>query len=84
MSMLTVRQIDQEDKEWLQREAERQQLSMEALVRRWIHEKRQQSMKQARPSAIVRRYFGPKGGVDLGERGTFGFELPDLQNPDAP
>lgn len=78
MTMLTVRQIDRADKEWLQREAARQHLSMEELVRRLIHEKRQQSMEQVRPSEIVRRYFGPQGGVDLGERKRFGFEVPDL------
>jgi hypothetical protein len=83
MSMLTVRQIDRADKEWLQREAARQQLSMEELVRRGIHEKRQQSMQQARPSAIVRRYFGPEAGIELGRHGTFGFELQDLEDGEA-
>jgi len=80
MAMLTVRQIDQADKEWLQHEAARQNLSMEELVRRLIHEKRQQSMQRALPSEIVRRYFGPQDGVELGERKKFGFEAPDFRD----
>lgn len=83
MAMLTVRQIDQADKEWLQKEAARQQLSMEALVRRLIHEKRQQSMENAKPSDIVRRYFGPQRGVELGARKRFGFDPSRLQDLDA-
>jgi plasmid stability protein len=81
MAMITVRQIDQADKEWLQREAARQGVSMEEMVRRLVREKRQQSMTQAKPSEIVRRYFGPQGGVELGERSGFGFEVPDFQDP---
>jgi plasmid stability protein len=79
MAMLTVRQIDPADKAWLQREAARQHLSMEELVRRLIREKRQESMAQAKPSEIVRRHFGPRGGVDLGERARFGFQAADLR-----
>jgi Rps23 Pro-64 3,4-dihydroxylase Tpa1-like proline 4-hydroxylase len=84
MAMLTVRQIDRADKEWLQQEAARQQLSMEELVRRLIHEKRQQSMEQRSPSAIVRRHFGPQKGIDLGERRRFGFDVPTFQDTEAP
>ncbi|MEA3640811.1 MAG: hypothetical protein VBE63_12820 [Lamprobacter sp.] len=80
MAMLTVRQIDREDKEWLQQEAARQRLSMEALVRQLIHEKRQQSTKKAQPSEIVRQYFGPERGIDLGERGRFGFQASNLED----
>ncbi|NBC15544.1 MAG: hypothetical protein GVY09_19810 [Gammaproteobacteria bacterium] len=57
---------------------------MQELLRRWIREKRQQSMQQVRPSVIVRRYFGPEAGVELGERRTFGFALSDLEHPEAP
>jgi plasmid stability protein len=81
MAIITVRQIDQADKEWLQREAARQGVSMEEMVRRLVREKRQQSMTQAKPSEIVRRYFGPQGGVELGERAGFGFEVPDFRDP---
>lgn len=84
MAMLTVRQIDRADKEWLQNEAARQQLSMEELVRRLIHEKRQQSMEHSSPSDIVRRHFGPRGGIDLGERRRFGFDMPTFPEADAP
>jgi plasmid stability protein len=84
MAMLTVRQIDRADKEWLQKEAARQQLSMEELARRLIHEKRQQSMEQRSPSEIVQRHFGPQGRIDLGERRRFGFDAPTLQDTEAP
>jgi hypothetical protein len=76
--MLTVRQIDPTDKKWLQSEAERQQLSMEELVRRLIREKRQQSQERARPSEIVGRLFGAQHGIELGEHAQFGFRPPDL------
>lgn len=78
MAMLTVRQIDQADKEWLQREAARQHISMEELVRRLIREKREQTASQVKPSEIVRHYFGPQRGVELGERKTFRFIVPDF------
>lgn len=81
MPMLTVRQLDQADKDWLQSEAARQCLSMEELVRRLIREKRRQALAQAKPSDIVRRHFGPQAGVELGEREAFAFEPPDLQEP---
>ncbi len=83
MAMLTVRQIDPADKEWLQKEAARQQLSMEAMVRRLIREKRQQSLAETKPSDIVRRYFGPDRGVELGARERFGFKAPNLDDLDA-
>jgi hypothetical protein len=83
MAMLTVRQIDRADKDWLQKEAERQQLSMEALVRRLIHEKRQQSMVESKPSDIVRHYFGTGCGVELGARRRFGFDAPNLEDQDT-
>ena len=69
MSMLTVRQIDPADKEWLQNEAKRQHLSMEELVRRLIREKRKHSVAPTKPSEIVGRHFGMRRGVDLGDRG---------------
>jgi hypothetical protein len=84
MAMLTVRQIDPADKDWLQGEAERQHLSMEELVRRMIREKRQQSLRRDKPSEIVRRYFGPNDGIELGARARFGFEAPDLPDADDP
>lgn len=83
MSMLTVRQIDPADKDWLSREARRQQLSMEGLVRRLIREKRQQSSARRCPSEIVEHHFGRRHGVDLGERQRFGFQAPDLHDPDV-
>ncbi len=84
MAIITVRQIDRADKEWLQREAARQGLSMEELVRRLLREKREQSISRIKPSEIVRRYFGPQGGVELGERARFGFKAVDLQDSSVP
>ena len=84
MAMLTVRQIDQGDKDWLQSEAERRHLSMEELVRRMIRDERQRSLRRRKPSEIVLRYFGPDAGVDLGERARFGFEARDLLGPEDP
>ena len=83
MSMLTVRQIDPDDKQWLQQEAARQGLSMEELVRRLIRQKRRESIAGARPSEIVERHFGARNGVDLGDRKRFGFHPPELEDLDA-
>jgi len=83
MSMLTVRQIDPDDKQWLQQEAARQRLSMEELVRRLIREKRRESIEGARPSEIVGRHFGARNGVDLGDRKRFGFHPSELEDLDG-
>jgi hypothetical protein len=83
MAILTFRQIDPADKEWLQRKAVREGLSMKERVRRLAREKRQQCMAQTKLSEIVRRYFGPQGGVELGERARFAFKVPDLQDPSS-
>ena len=61
--MITVRQLDKRDKEWLQEEAARFGISMEEFVRRLIRERRAASKKK--PSEIVRECFGEEYGVDL-------------------
>lgn len=63
MTMITVRQLDKRDKEWLQEEAARFGISMEEFVRRLIRERRAASKKK--PSEIVRECFGEEYGVDL-------------------
>jgi plasmid stability protein len=63
MSMITVRQLDQADKDWLRAEATRWGISMEELVRRLIRERRVESTRK--PSQIVDDCFGEKFGVDL-------------------
>ena len=64
-SVITVRDIDPGDKSWLKREARHQGVSMEELVRRLIHERREKSESHTKPSEAFRRYFGPDHGVDL-------------------
>ena len=71
--MITVRGLEPSDKAWLQAEARRTGLSMEAYVRRLIHERRTASEDAERPSEIARRLFGPEHGVDLPPRERFGF-----------
>jgi hypothetical protein len=56
---------------------------MAELVRRLIHEKRQQSMEQSSPSEIVGRHVGPERATDLGKRRTFGFDVPNVKDAEA-
>jgi len=72
-SMMTIRGIDPKDKSWLQREARRLGVSMEELVRRIIHEKRERALRRERPSEAFRRHFGPEHGVELPERSRYGY-----------
>ncbi|GAB6044272.1 FitA-like ribbon-helix-helix domain-containing protein [Endothiovibrio diazotrophicus] len=74
MGLLTVRQIDSADKAWLRAEAERRHISMEEMVRRLIHEGREKATATAKPSEIVRRYFGHDRGIDLGDQGDYAFD----------
>ena len=64
-SVITVRDIDLGDKSWLKREARHRGVSMEELVRRLIHERREKSESHTKPSEAFRRYFGPDHGVEL-------------------
>lgn len=72
-STITVRDIARGDKSWLQREAKRLGVSMEELVRRLIHEKRQKTEPREKPSEIVKRIFGPEHGVELPPRGNYSY-----------
>jgi hypothetical protein len=56
---------------------------MAELVRRLIHEKRQQSMEQSSPSEIVGRHVGPERATDLGKRRTFAFDVPNVKDAEA-
>ena len=62
---ITVRDIDPKDKSWLQREARHVGVSMEELVRRIIHEKREKTKRCTKPSEAFKHYFGPEHGVEL-------------------
>ena len=65
---ITVRSLDPHDKSWLRREAQRRGVSMEALVRQIIHEKRERAQCRASPAGVFKRHFGPEHGVELPPR----------------
>lgn len=67
---ITIRDVDPGDKFWLQREAKRLGLSMEELVRRILHERRERAQADEKPSDVFRRWFGPENGADLPPRET--------------
>lgn len=50
---------------WSPDRASHQGVSMEELVRRLIHERREKSESHTKPSEAFRRYFGPEHGVEL-------------------
>ena len=79
-SVITVRDIDPGDKSWLKREARHQGVSMEELVRRLIHERREKSEARTKPSEAFKRYFGPDNGFELPLTERYGYrpvEFPD-------
>lgn len=65
--MLRVHQSDLANKERPQKEAVRQQLSVD----------------ESKPSYIVRHYFGKQHGFELGERKTFSFDAPKIKDQRA-
>ena len=73
-SVITVRDIDPSDKSWLKREARHQGVSMEELVRRLIHERREKSESYTKPSEAFSRYFGPDHGVELSLQERHGYQ----------
>lgn len=81
-STITVRDVDPADKTWLQREAKRLGVSMEELVRRLIHEKREKSRTKEKPSEAFRRYFGPEHGIELPPREKYGYRPVDFDPDD--
>ncbi len=72
-STITVRRIDPGDKSWLQNEARQAGVSMEEFVRRLIRERRERTQRRTKPSEAFRRYFGPEHGVELPQRGRYGY-----------
>lgn len=84
-SVITVRNIDPGDKSWLRREARHQGISMEELVRRLIHERRERSeTRYTKLSEAFRHYFGPDHGVELPSPVRYGYKpvsLPDEEQP---
>ena len=72
-STITVRGLPSDDKSWLQREARELGVSMEALVRRIIRERREQTQRSMVPSDVARRHFGPTHGIELTLRRGYGY-----------
>ena len=72
-STITVRGLPSDDKSWLQREARQLGCSMEALVRRIIRERREQTQRSIVPSEAARRHFGPTHGVELHLHRGYGY-----------
>ena len=65
---ITVRSLDPHDKSWLRHEAQRRGVSMEALARQIIHERRERVQRHASPADAFKRHFGPEHGVELPPR----------------
>ena len=70
---ITVRGLDLQDKAWLRREARARGVSMEALVRQFIHEWRERAQRHSRPADAFKRHFGPEHGVELPPRARYGY-----------
>ena len=77
-STITVRDIDPSDKAWLQAEAKRVGLSMEAYVRKMIEDRRAKTQVREKPSDVFKRYFGEDNGVDLPARPKVGIRPVDF------
>lgn len=69
---ITVRGLNPQDKSWLRREARTRGVSMQALVRQFIQERREKSERQAMPAEVFKRHFGPEHGVELPPRARYG------------
>lgn len=80
---ITVRDLDPGDKSWLKREAHHLGISMESLVRRLIHERRESAQRRTVPSEVFKRYFGPEHGVDLPLRRQHGYRPVEFQDEDS-
>ena len=62
---ITVRGLDPQDETWLRHEARTRGVSMAALVRQFVHERRKKAQRHAAPVEAFKRYFGPEHGVEL-------------------
>ena len=72
MATITVRGLDALDESWLRREAQKRGVSMAALVRHVIRERRERSQRHAKPAEAFKRQFGPEHGVELPSRARCG------------
>ena len=79
---ITVRCVDPQDKFWLRREARARGVSMEALVRQFIHEWRERAQRHASPAEAFKRRFGPEHGVELPSRARYGYRPVQFEGGD--
>ena len=77
---ITVRGLSRQDKSWLQQEARTRGVSMEALVRQFIHERREKSRRHMTPAEAFERHFGPKHGVELPPRARYGYQPVEFES----
>ena len=70
---ITVRGLDPQDKAWLRHEAQRRGVSMAALVRQFIHERRGKAQRHAAPVEAFKRHFGPDHGLELPLEARYGY-----------
>ena len=57
---------------------------MEALVRQFIHERREKSECHATPAEAFKRHFGPEHGVQLPPRARYGYRLLEFERGALP
>ena len=74
-STITVRGLPPDDKSWLQREARQRGVSMEALVRRIIRERREQTQRSMAPTDVAGQHFGPTYGIELALHRGYGYRV---------
>ena len=77
-SMVTVRNLPDEDKAWLKRAAERAGRSMEAQLRALIAEARRAELDEEPLAEFLARNFGPENGFEL-EQPRSGWQPLDLE-----
>ena len=79
---ITVRGLDPQDKSWLRQEARARGVSMEALVRQFIHEWRERAQRHAAPAEAFKRHFGPEHGEELPSRARYGYRPVEFEGGD--
>lgn len=72
-SSITIRDVDLEDKIWLQDQASQLGISMSEFVRRLIRDNRRRTEHHLQPSKVFAENFGEKRGVELPKRLQFSY-----------
>ena len=80
---ITVRGLNPQDKSWLQREARARGVSMEALVRQFIRERREKSQRRLSLVEAFERHFGAEHGVELPPRARYGYRPVAFEGDDG-